>query len=529
MMRHKTARVLARLAGALFCAAFAFVVVSILCLNQHPPLWFYAACALGGGGLWLLFGFLTRHPRGAWRAYPWLLLGILLVLPVIQSVLGMRLEIDPFADFGAVLHGAREWVQDGTFCMAWDREFYFYIYPHNLGLTALLALLFRAVDALGGDCFYLAAVVLNSVLATCSILLCADILRRTLGYAAGVTGAVLFLLLPPFYVLGTVFYTDVMSFCFPLLALWLSLLARGRSLRRRWYLDVLLALTAFVGYHIKATVLIMVVAIWIGMGLRGQWRALLSQAAAVVCVFVAGTLLWNAWLFSTYLDADLARENALPMVNWLVLGVSADEDAELFGETAFEAVFYGGDTAAAREQAGWQAFRARFAQRQREGLLGYYARKMAVAMGSGTLGLSDFLDDNPWNDTALHDYVLYDGVHYPAYDAYCSGIMLALLLLALAGGVRLALRGQEKSTQCVEVWVALIGVFLFLLFWEPRDRYFSNYFCVLVIAAVSGLHALYSACRLPADAFNQIKRGVFNSLGGFRKKREGRFIFFNVP
>lgn len=486
-MIEKIGAGLQKAALALWAAALLVVAAAIVGTRGLPPLVLYPVCAAALAGLWALYQGLRQREAALAKVYPWLLLGLLVGLPVIQILLGLRLEFDPIADLGRVFHGAENWVREGTFALDWDAEFYFYTYPHNLGLTGLLALLFGGVAALGGDHFFLAGLVLNSVLATAALLLTLDCLRRLAGYAAAVCGAALCLLFPPLYLAGAVFYTDVMSFVFPPLLLWLALVARDKAWRWRLPLYGLMALAAFVGYHIKATVLIMLIAIWLVELRHGRWAALAGQAAAVALVFVAGTLLWNQFLFDNYLDADLAEENKLPLATWLMIGVSPQDD-----EWGFDTVFYGGENAAERTEVAWREIRQRLAQRAGEpgGLPAFFLRKAGIALGSGTLGLGDFLDDNPSHQAALHDFILYDAPHYAAYDAYCTGLLLALWLLALYGAGQGLRRPDSPAARTPQPWLALLGLFVFLLAWEMRDRYFSNYFLMLVIAAVPALAGL---------------------------------------
>ncbi|MCL2811763.1 MAG: hypothetical protein FWD25_07730, partial [Clostridia bacterium] len=231
---------LKRIAFTLFLLAYGFSLVSIGLRKEHPPLIYFFTCVLSLVALFLFYRFLRRREeRKLRRVYPFLLFGLLALLPVVQSLLGMLLEIDPFADFGHVYHGAIRWAEEGSYAFDDAGMKYFAFFPNNLGLTTVLAGLFWVVDRLGSDQYFLAAVILNSLLITASILLCIDILRRIAGYAAAFVCAAVFLILPPYYVGSAAFYTDTMSFVFPPLLLWLHLVAREKPLLRRLPLDLL--------------------------------------------------------------------------------------------------------------------------------------------------------------------------------------------------------------------------------------------------------------------------------------------------
>ena len=103
----------------------------------------------------------------------------------------MKLEFDPFADLGNVFHGAIQWAEEGSYNLDDARLKYFAMYPNNLGLTALLAGLFRIVSGLGdfdslywGYEYYVSAVIFNSMLVTAAAVCCVGAARRIAGYAA---------------------------------------------------------------------------------------------------------------------------------------------------------------------------------------------------------------------------------------------------------------------------------------------------------------------------------------------------------
>lgn len=50
--------------------------------------------------------------------------------------------------------------------------------------------------------------------------------------------------------------------------------------------------------------------------------------------------------------------------------------------------------------------------------------------------MSDFLDDNPANETNIHDYILYAGKSYSKYQSFSTGLLIVLYLLAIVGAGR---------------------------------------------------------------------------------------------
>ncbi len=465
----------------IFALLSAMIIVSIVAFNRHPAWIFYPVCAATVAGLFFLLRFLGRHETFAKRAFPFVLLGIAVLLPLIQIPVGMLLEFDPHSDFGNVFYGAQAWAQDYTFMLDADRAFYFYNFPNNVPLMALLTGVFQWVNKLDGDQYFLAAVIVNSLLATLSIILCIDIVRRIAGHAVALVAAVVFLVLPPYYVLGAVFYTDAMTFIYPAALLWLYLVAR----KCKWWLKlpiyVIMAGLALIGFEIKATVVIMLIALILTDLIQGRWLSLGMLLPLSLAAILIGSSMWNQYLLDQHFEPDELELHNLPTVNWLVQGIAWRDDS--IGN-----LYHFAPNRTERDKVGWQMLRELYAKRFMKGEMPeFYGRKMEVDFGRGTMGLDDFLDDRPWNDVWIQQYVFYSGEHYKGYNAYCCGVMLGLWILALGGAVAGVRDLGSTSGQHPEIWMGLVGIILFLLAWEMRDRYFSNYFSILIVAGVLGL------------------------------------------
>lgn len=481
--KQKLETMLHRAVFALFALAAVFSILSVALTKPNPSGLLYVAGALFAALLFFLYRFFAKHEGGLRKAYPYVLGALAIWFVTAEILLGMLLEMTPVCDFGSVYDGARDWVEQGTPVIDWNREYYFYIYPHNLGLTGVLAGLFAIVQLLGGDNFYLWAVVLASVMTSATLILTIDILRRTTGLAAAFTGAVVCFLLPMYYLSSAAFYTDVMSFLFPVLFLWLWMVGKDKPFKKRVWLDIVMGVSAFIGFKIKATVLIMPVAVFLCDLLARRWRTLFVQVLVLGAVFAVGVFSWNSFLFTNYLDSELSAQYEFPVTNWLAIGNRSD-DASWVLETSYSME----DDYETRNQMAIDTWRRQFQKLIDEGqVFNFYTTKMAKAVGYGTLGIEDFLDDFPWNDNFLQNIVFYDGDGYPTYEGICSGIMLALWVLALAGAVAALLRKAGGAWACPQAYAALLGIFLFLMAWEPSFRYFSNYYAVLLIAGIIGL------------------------------------------
>lgn len=95
------------------------------------------------------------------------------------------------------------------------------------------------------------------------------------------------------------------------------------------------------------------------------------------------------------------------------------------------------------------------------GTLELMLSKATVAFYDGTFALSDFLDDNPQNETALHEYLLYDGEHYESYRLLCTGVFMAVLLLMLFGAFCCVFSSACRQSPVMVAFLSVFGIMLF--------------------------------------------------------------------
>ncbi len=482
-MSQKIESVLHKVLFALCALAVGFSILSIVLEKPNPSGLLYVACAAFVVLLFFLYRFFCKHEVRLRKAYPYVLIGLAIWFAVSQSLLGMLLETTPVCDFGNVYDGARDWVEQGTPVIDWNREYYFYIYPHNLGLAGFLAGFYSLVYALGGDNLYLWAVILFSVMTSVTLILVVDIVRRTTRMAAAYTAAAACFLLPMYYLSSAAFYTDVASFLFPVLFLWLWMVGKDKLFLKRIGLDIAMAVSAFIGFKIKATVVIMPVAIFLCDLIARRWRTLLVQVPLLIAVFVVGSSAYDSFLFNNYLDTDLSAQYKFPITNWLAIGNRHDESTWVLEDTYSVVEDY-----QERNEMAIETWKNQFKTMAEQGkIFAFYTEKAACDFGGGTLGIEAYLDDFPWNDNVIQTFAFEAGEGYPAYRDLCTGIMLALWLLTLAGALTALARKQGGAWACPQAFVALLGIFVFLMLWEPSDRYFSNYYAVLIVAGIIGL------------------------------------------
>ena len=114
-------------------------------------------------------------------------------------------------------------------------------------------------------------------------------------------------------------------------------------------------------------------------------------------------------------------------------------------------------------------------------LLHMMSRKNLSTFGDGTFGLSALIEaDEKEPDNPVKQVVFSQGALNRAYYHLCTGLFVAQMLFAVAACVQ-ALRRRDAAG--APVFIALLGMFLFLCVWETQPRYFFQYQPLLLCAA----------------------------------------------
>ncbi|MDL2214355.1 glycosyltransferase family 39 protein [Clostridia bacterium OttesenSCG-928-O13] len=488
----------------MFTLAFGWVFLWSVFGNKsfgyHPLVSVFLA--VGFAALLLFLWRLLARFAPFWRRWGRLVcLGAMAVLGAAQLAIGLALRFTPSYDMDAIFGGGIYWAENGTLATSDYYMAYFHMFPNNMGGLFLLRCVFGAARFLGATDYFAVAVALNVLLMQAAVYLSWDLTRRAFGPMVAAFCLLLFVVFVPFYMMGAVFYTDLLSVVFPILMLDLFLIGKKqKTSAKKWAVFLLLGLVCGVGTLVKLPSVIAFLAIVVA-ALAGIRRPPLKEylaktllplaASALVMALVLG--LFQLFVTGRTLDDERLEKESMPLSHWVAMG--------LMGEGGYDEADY--DRAmklpskTAREEVNRQLIITRLTQPSLAELGALFTRKAVRCFGDGTYGLSIFLDDGPHHWSTLHDFVLFEGKHYSLYSHFCQGLYLGVFSLVLAGAAKASLRMGKtwRFYRFPAPWIALFGLLLFLLLWETNSRYTLNYMPVLFVCAAAGASVL-----LPAKA-----------------------------
>ena len=498
--------------GGLFCASTLWVVLNLVVspsteIGPYGPtaliFWLVLVAAASPfmlrGSRWLG----ARVDEGRWFVRIGVPAAVLLLGLAAQLVIGWATLREPGFDAQRVYVSAAGLVQDaGPSAPEYYRE-----YPNNIFLLLVLAKYFATIKAFGvddGD-LLMGAVALNAVVMTLGLLLTYLIGRRIGGASIGLLSL---LLAAPFVVvspwIGTP-YTDTLGLVFPVAVMWTFLRARDSTRAvKRWTWWGILGVVGAVGYSVKPTVVFAVGAVLLvhgatlarrsssrSEGRRGLRLTIVEPLAVVATVgaVAVGTLSVVTWAEQAagVVSFDISSNTqAFPATHFLKMG------AQGLGA-------YNGDDVeetrrlppSERFGNGIEVYLDRVSAMGPDGYADFLARKQLTTMGDGSFFQwreGDMLKQPFRHDGAFSRAV--QDVYGPDGDRH-GGLLLAwqvlwVAMLALVSAP-LLLRGQLRSGAPETVLrIALLGLTVFLLFFEARSRYVYLYVPFFaILAAVS--------------------------------------------
>lgn len=330
----------------------------------------------------------------------------------------------------------------------------------------------------------MAALVLGSVTVTTFRFSVVFISKKLFGEEYAVTAMVLLLLCIPLYFAAAVFYTDIMSFAAPALFYLLYLYSKeAASFKKRilWY--VFMALVAAFGMEIKFTVVIIVIAVGVEVFLTCGLKQFILMAGINFIVITSVFSVADHIVYPKLLSQEHAKIQNTPYLHWIMMGEQGNGS---YNPADYDFTRQFTDTKERREALQKEIIR-RYKELGVKGTLELWENKTIKCFGDGTYALSDFLDDEPVKESIWHRWILYSSEQFDRYQTLCLSVFLAIMLLMFLGVIK-SLRGKYVLTaEMSALWLAFLGIWLFLMLWETSARYFTNYLSVMLLSALYGL------------------------------------------
>lgn len=420
-----------------------------------------------------------------------IILGVGVIL-VLQLVCAFCLQMKPITDIQSIDSYAAKIISDQSFaCLDSDFNGHYIIrYQNNLPILLLITLIYRASSFFTGEISHIPVIVLNTLAVNAAVLMTVLTSRKLFGGRKAVLTLLICALFTPYYTYTPYFYTDSFSLPFVAGTVYTFVAACQTDKRRKKLLFLLLSGTlCFVGFELKASVIILLIAILIYLPLRMGIKRAAKNAAVILASFVILFVTCTAAIKASGMISDESSERyQFPAAHWVMMGLKDfgaynDEDGD------FSKSFH---SKTERQQAAVEEIVKRVNEKGFFGMAVHLGKKAVWTYMDGTYYIANYLEHYE-RKTPLHEFVLYEGKYRFGFYAYSFGYQLFLLLMIACSGLH-ACR-TKKLTATTLFRVALFGMLLFFLIWETNARYPFNFTPLYMLLATEGADALEHRLR----------------------------------
>lgn len=425
------------------------------------------------------------------------------VMTFLLLVAGYWLMFEPTTDLYTVNTMAKSVAASGSMDELYSqlpegRRLYLSRYPNNQFLFLLLTGYYRVVVLLFGQIPDYAPVLLNVAAIAATVWLIYHTAKKIFEPAAALLAFVMCLLFVPYYVYTPYFYTDSISMPFVMLALYLFVSAlqcgqKGKSAA----LLICAALTCFVGFKIKGSVLILpVVGVAFGL-LRCGWKPALAGLACTLAL----TVVLSAGFQSLVLGLGVTTkeddwEQRYPVTHWVMMGLrnpgGFNQEDSTFTARA--------GNYEQKKEANIREIKKRIKEYGAAGMYDHIVQKAVYTWSDGNYYASQHVAKTALRPNVLHQFIAPAAPFHGGYQGYCDSYQLMLLLLMALSSLGMFFRPRLDFRLILQGIV--FGAFFFFLIWETRSRYLFNFTPVFLLLSAGSIRTLWE------------------ELSGWKKRRE---------
>lgn len=416
-------------------------------------------------------------------------------------ILGLAVLIVPYFFMIHVPHDAHDWdffvvfantsaLHGRTFdhlALTENQRLYFLHYPNNQWFGMIQNFLF-AKTTLASKMFLMTG--LSSLLTSSSVVAGSLLAKKVASEKMGLCYNLAAFGFLPFYVYGAQFYTDTASLpfvIFGVLFIIYALKATQTTSKILWWIIALLVI--FSGYYIKPTVTIPLIAAVVFLILNKKWRTVLFVLALSVLLFFGTSKVVHHTISSDPAFSTTANERYnLPLIHWVAMSFAQENFSGGFDPNilSYSEQFY---DKASKQEADLDLLKENIAQEGVLGVLSKLARKTIYTWLNGDLRdfYYTYLHINPIVNRYFDWVSNNEKGNITGYLLITGAQLLYWLCLLFLMWYEIF---QSIFKKRGSIWfifaLSIVGLALFLLFWEANSRYLYNFTPLMILLAVKG-------------------------------------------
>ena len=430
-----------------------------------------------------------------------LIIVILFILLIIFQALMIRnLYFETKWDLEHVIGTVRNFLETGVFD---NHEYigtypYFSIYPNNLFLTNAFCLIGKMVMIFFQEKYvYGALVIIGTILVDISGILTVKTIGnftdKKIFKIIGMLGFMAFIGVSPWLLVP---YSDTYSIMFPI-----AVLYNYTKKDKKLYNYLLIGIFSYIGYLIKPTAIIVLIAIVIIELFKllanittikeNRLKRAKKVAKNIIFVFLGVVLVFLLEFgLSRLTNYQAEKKYEISFYHYLMMGINEETTGAYNGDDVLDSISQ--NSYEERIDYNKKVFLERLKSMSAKDLAKFYTKKMLVNYNDGTLawgregGFYDIVnnkDDRLAN--IMKNFYYNDGSLFYIFTNIMQFIWIFIIVFTFICAI---LKKFDKNISVI--FLSLIGLTLFVLLFEARARYLYLYSTFYIIIAVLGIEAL---------------------------------------
>ncbi|MGG7176662.1 hypothetical protein ACQPU1_03640 [Clostridium paraputrificum] len=431
---------------------------------------------------------------------------IFAIMFLIQIILAKSIYFNPGWDVGGVIDHAANLVSDQK---AFDQN-YFMLYPNNIFIMLIysklykLSLIFNFLD------YRFLLVVVNIIFVDLSMWLSLLVCKKIFRKESIVIIYSLFLVLFAFSPWIVIPYSDTLSMLFPILIFYIYLVQKeSKNKFKKILLLLLIGILAVIGYQIKPTAIIVIIAIVISEIIYSikEKRKVISLIAFILLIgfgFLFTKVVYNKFTSNVVVNGynlDDREDKEVPFTHFIMMGMQSvyvENRGTIYGAYSEEDIKYtiSLPTKEAKVEGNLEVIKNRLEEFGVSGYIKFLFNKACWILSDGTFyygGEGNFMRGEPYStgrmSEKLQDIFLPTGEDYYTLANILQGPWLLILFLIIYP-IFIRNKGDNNESTFI-IRLTLTGIVLFLLFFEGRSRYLINHLPFFMLLATFGFEQVY--------------------------------------
>lgn len=471
----------------LFAYMLVLAIIIVLCVmetQENVSAYLMAIYPLAGILLITVMAFLGVKIESFLDKYErYLLLGFFVLYTIATVRFTLHSRGIPQNDSASLINGAY-YMAGLTENMEWT---YFARWNHQVIPMVLLSFVFRIAGWLNMSDVYYLAWALNVAQVLCTLYCVYKLGRRYSrhGSVSAWLGMGMMAVYIPIWGHTQSLYTDAFSFGLGIIAfyIWLCNYEKRKSGWKYWLINIAAGAILGIGFEIKATVAISLVAVMIYLVLFEHWKVLLKQAVSLLVPVLMIMLICSNYI-KTLPSMEHEDTWGVPRIGYFI-GLGLEEDGSFRLDSKYFNTVCG--ILGMEEK---QAYTRRFIL---ENIDQFWDKEHVVAkirhnFASGKMKADDFMQEVE-HPGFLYNCISYNGAYRRTYRTFITAYWYMLLeFIVIACALRgFACKKKKEDASVVIPIISVCGIMIYVMIFEANNRQLYNHLPMIFCAANIGI------------------------------------------